>query len=93
MQCVWKDPARTALVGRLRIGVTSAMRILEFRGPGSSIADCRNWSEEDTRELRLVLLADELTTLAYQAVDWRQVAVLGRAIVALAEANGPRLMK
>ena len=47
--------------------------------------DCTNWSEEDRRELRLILLADELAEIAYRRVDWRHVSVLGRAIVALAE--------
>jgi hypothetical protein len=52
--------------------------------------DCGNLSEGDKRELRLILLADELATLAYREVNWRDVAVLGRAIVALAEAGGVR---
>jgi hypothetical protein len=50
----------------------------------NSIAS-RNWSEEDKRELRLILMADELAEIAYRTVDWRHVAVLGRASVALAE--------
>lgn len=50
-----------------------------------NLVDCRNWSEEDRRELRLILMADELAEIAYRTVDWRHVAVLGRAIVALAE--------
>jgi len=46
---------------------------------------CGNWTDDDRRELRLILMADELATIAYRTVDWRHVAVLGRAIVALAE--------
>jgi hypothetical protein len=46
---------------------------------------CGDWSEEDRRELRLILMADELAEIAYRTIDWRHVAVLGRAIVALAE--------
>ena len=49
--------------------------------------DCENWSEDDKRELRLILMADELATIAYGAVDWGDVALLGRAIVALAESR------
>ena len=51
---------------------------------------CGNWSEEDQRELRLILIADELAEIADRTVDWRHVAVLGRAIVALAEKVEPR---
>jgi len=50
-----------------------------------NLTGCRSWSEEDRRELRLILMADELAEIAYRTVDWRQVAALGRAIVALAE--------
>jgi hypothetical protein len=32
-------------------------------------------------------MADELATIAYGAVDWRDVSLLGRAIVALAESR------
>ena len=31
--------------------------------------DCENWSEGDKRELRLILVADELAKIAYGAVD------------------------
>ena len=39
-------------------------------GPNKIDPDCKNWSEDDKRELRLILMADELATIAYGAVDW-----------------------
>jgi hypothetical protein len=60
---------------------------------GSTDVDCGNWSEEDKRELRLILMADELAEIAYRTVDWRRAAVLGRAIVALAEKGELRDVK
>ena len=56
-------------------------------GPNKIDPDCKNWSEDDKRELRLILMADELATIAYGAVDWGDVSLLGRAIVALAESR------
>jgi hypothetical protein len=56
-------------------------------GPIKIDPDCENWSEDDKRELRLILMADELATIAYGAVDWGDVSLLGRAIVALAESR------
>jgi hypothetical protein len=56
-------------------------------GPIKTALDCENWSEDDKRELRLIRMADELATIAYGAVDWRDVSLLGRAIVALAESR------
>jgi hypothetical protein len=52
-----------------------------------------SWSEEEKREIRLILMADELASIAYRAVNWRDVAVLGRAIVALAENSGMHPVK
>jgi hypothetical protein len=69
------------------------MRDLRPKGMGPAVVDCGSWSEDDKRELRLILLVDELTKLVYRAVDWRDVAVLGRAIVALAETSGLRPIK
>jgi hypothetical protein len=60
-------------------------------GPvGPAAGDGGPWSEDDKRELRLVLMADQLSQMAYQVVDWGRVAALGRAIVALAEKVEPR---
>lgn len=60
-------------------------------GPvGPSAGGGGSWSEDDQRELRLVLMADQLSELAYHAVDWARVAAVARAIVALAEKGGPR---
>ena len=38
-------------------------------------------------------MADELAEIAYRTVDWRRAAVLGRAIVALAEKGELRDVK
>ena len=63
-------------------------------GPHGPTGDeCELWSEEDERELRLVLLSDQLSEIAYRVVDWHRVAVLGRAIVALAEKRELRQVK
>ena len=60
-------------------------------GPvGPPDQDREDWSEEDKREVRLVLMSDQLSEMAYRVVDWARVAALGRAIVALAEQGRPR---
>lgn len=51
----------------------------------TAAAEWDTWTEDDKRELKLVLMADELSVIAYGNVDWRRVAELGRAIVAIAE--------
>ena len=51
----------------------------------TAAAERDTWTEDDKRELKLVLMADELSVIAYGNVDWRRVAELGRAIVAIAE--------
>ena len=51
----------------------------------TTAAEWDTWTEDDKRELELVLMADQLSVIAYGNVDWRRVAELGRAIVAIAE--------
>jgi hypothetical protein len=53
--------------------------------PPTTAAEWDTWTEDDKRELELVLMADQLSVIAYGNVDWRRVAELGRAIVAIAE--------
>jgi hypothetical protein len=54
--------------------------------------DWDSWSHDERREIKLVLMADALSTIAYGTVDWTRVAELGRAIVAIAEQRKPDLV-
>jgi len=78
---------------KINVTLGSVMRNHKSNEPRGPDVDWGSWSDHDKRALRLILLADELATLAYQEVNWRDVAVLGRAIVALAEAGRIRSVK